>query len=177
MERYLLLALFEIGLLVAGGWACLVGFRIHRGGGRVHPEVWDRWFRSSGHWLRWFGPWCLLLALAMPVLFRVVPVPPRIPGAVALLLLGMALVFGAVTWRWEPEVGWPHGITSWIALLWLEPLVWSGIAMGILDFVGVHGPPMAERRLLPWYLGGLVFAWIFRVWFTRLLHHLRAGTL
>jgi hypothetical protein len=141
----------------------------------VHPEVWEAWYRRSGHWLRWFGPWCLLMAGLLPVLFHLVPTPPWVPGTAALLLLAVALVFGVATWRWEPAVGWPRGIASWIEFLWLEPLIWAGIAMGALDFLGFESPPMAERRLLPWYLGGLVFARIFRVWFTRLLHRLRAG--
>ncbi|MFH1463604.1 MAG: hypothetical protein ABIO70_04385 [Pseudomonadota bacterium] len=175
MERFLLLALMEMGLLVGGGWACLVGFRVYRGGGRVHPEVWERWYRSTGHWLRWFGPWCLLLALVLPVVFGVVPAPPWVPGAAALLLLGMALVFGVATWRWQPKVGWPRGFASWCCFLWLEPLCWSGVAMGVLDFLGFEGPPVAERRMWLWYLGGLLFARIVRVWLPRFTHRVRTG--
>ena len=169
------LFLMELAMLLGGVFGCLVGFRVYRGGGG-DPQAWDHWYRGSGHWLRFVGPFCLLMAVVLPVVWlRPAFLPPWLPGVAAIGILVMALGFGVVTWRWEPRVGWPRGITSWITFLWLEPLVWSGIAMGILDFVGLDERSFAEHRLWAWYIGGLVFARIVRVWFTRFQHHARRG--
>jgi len=171
-----LLVLMELAMLLGGVYGCLVGFRIYQGGQGVDPAAWERWYRSAGHWMRFVGPFCLWLAVVLPFIFlEPCWLPPWVSGAAALSLLGLALVFAAFTWRWTPDVGWPKGIASWLSFLWLEPLLWSGIAMGILDFVGLDGRPFAEHRLWAWYLGGLAFSRLRSVWFARMKWHMRSG--
>ncbi len=170
----ILLALMELAMLLVGVYGCLVGFRIYQGGAKVDRAAWERWYNATGHWLRFVGPFGLLVALALPLIFaKPAWLPAWAPGASALALLSLVLVFAVVTWRWTPKVGWPKGITAWLVLLWLEPLAWSGVAMGILDFLGLDGRPFADHRLWAWYLGGLVFARLRQVWFTRFLHAAR----
>jgi hypothetical protein len=171
-----LLVLLELTMLVLGVYSCLVGFRFYQGGARTDPVAWQRWYRSAGHWLRFIGPFCLWLAVVLPLIFLGPEwLPAWAPGAAALGTLALGLVFAAATWHTTPKVGWPKGIAAWLGFLWLEPLIWSGIAMGILDFAGFEVPPVSEQPLWAWYLGGLAFARLRQVWFTRFLHHMRQG--
>jgi hypothetical protein len=168
--------LMELAMLLVGVYGVLVGFRIYEGGGRVDPVAWDRWYRQAGHWMRFVGPFCLYMALVVPVTFsKPAFLPPWASGAAALSILALALVFGVATWRWSPRVGWPRGWRSWLLFLWLEPLAWSGITMGVLDFLGLDGRPLSEHRLWAWYLGGLVFARVVRVWWARFHLHIQQG--
>lgn len=172
-----LLALMELMMLLVGVFGCLVGFRFYNGDG-CDPVAWDRWYRGIGHWFRFIGPFCLLLALVLPLVFlRPAWLPTWAPGAGAIGALALVLVFAAATWRATPKVGWPKGFVGWVTFLWLEPLIWSGIAMGILDFAGFDLPPVSEQPMWAWYLGGLAVARLRQVWFTRLLFHARQGLL
>jgi hypothetical protein len=167
-----LLLLLEAALLLAGVYGCLVGFRILRGGRSADRAAWKRWYRNVGHWMRFLGPFCLVLAVVFPLLvLRPLWLPAWAPGAMALAVLAVVVVFAGATWRWEPRVGWPKGLAAWLGFVWLEPLVWSGIAMGALDFLGAELGPVRDQPLWAWYLGGLAFARLRTVWFTRFLHH------
>jgi hypothetical protein len=170
-----LLVLLELAMLLIGGLGVAIGFRFYRGSG-ADPVAWERWYGAVGHWFRLIGPFCLWMAGVLPVIFlRPAFLPAWAPGAAALSLLLPFLVFAGATWRWEPQVGWPKGIAAWLGLLWLEPLVWSGIAMGALDFLGAELGPVRDQPLWAWYLVGLAFSRLRMVWFARLVFHARRG--
>lgn len=166
--------LMELAMLITGVYGCLVGFRIYNGSGR-DPAAWEHWYRTVGHWLRFLGPFCLWMAVVLPIgFFEPAWLPAWAAEASAISLLVLGLVFAAATWRRTPRVGWPKGFAAWAGFLWLEPLIWSGITMGILDFLGFELGPVREQPMWAWYLGGLAFARLRQVWFTRFLFHTRA---
>ncbi len=173
---WFLLVLMELMMLIGGVFGCLVGFRVYNGDGR-DPAAWERWYRQVGHWFRYLGPFFLWMAVILPVVSLKPPwLPPWAPGACAISVLVLGLAFAAATWRSTPKVGWPKGFAGWVGFLWLEPLVWSGIAMGALDFIGVDVPPVKEQPLWAWYLGGLAVARLRQLWFTRFLFHAKRGS-
>jgi hypothetical protein len=170
-------ALLELAMLIVGVYGVAVGFRLYEGGGRVDPAAWERWYRHAGHWFRYVGPFALYAALVVFPLAFLEPafLPPWAPGAAAVSVLVVALIFGVATWRRSPRVGPPRGWRSWLLFLWLEPLAWSGIAMGVLEFVGCDPGPVSEQPLWAWYLGGLAFARVVRVWLARFIFHVQRG--
>ncbi len=171
-----LLVLLDLALLLVAGIAIAIGFRFYRGSG-ADPAAWEQWYRSAGHWFRLIGPFCLWMAVIFPIIqLKPAFLPSWASGAAALSLLLPFLVFAAFTWRTTPKVGWPKGVAAWLGFLWLEPLIWSGITMGILDFAGLDLPPISEQPMWAWYLGGLAFARLRMVWFTRFLFHVRQGS-
>ena len=109
-HQILILILLELLALLGGVFCCLVGFRIYEGGARVDRAAWEAWYRRSGRWLRYLGPFMLLLALLLPMVMGATPfIPPAVPRVGVIVILALGIGFGIKTWRSDPPVPWPRG--------------------------------------------------------------------
>ena len=168
--HWTIFALMEFAMLLGGVFCTLLGFRLILVD-RPDPFSYERWYRQAGVYCRFIGPFCLLIALALPLVFGYIPLPRWVGQALVLLLLVCFVAFAAATWRSEPAVHWPRGVWGWIGYLF-SGLCLGAVLGGILRTTGLD-----VTTDNPWFFGlfavGLVLSRLLTVWFTRFKHGLR----
>jgi len=154
----------EFAMLLCGVYCTLLGFRVILVD-RPDPLTYERWYRQAGVYCKFIGPFCLLVALALPAISGYVPAPHWAGKAMALLMLACFVVFAAATWRREPRVAWPRGFWGWVGFLF-SGLCLGAVLGGILKMAGLD-----VTTDNPWFLGlfavGLGLSRLLTVWFTR----------
>jgi len=163
-----LLALMEFAMVFGGGVCTLIGFRLILVD-RPDPFSYRRWYDRSGRYLMFLGPVMLVLAIALPLAFGIVPAPPWVAKALVLAVGAGFVVFVVATWKAEPPVLWPKGVFGWLGYLFTA-LCFSAVLAGILGEIGIEiawkGP-----AFLALYVFGLVLARTLSVWMARFKRH------